>query len=48
MSVAQIVGPLIAGLMIQHQMLAGWALAAAGIAFAGWLVRMPEGIGARH
>jgi MFS family permease len=39
---------LIAGLMIQSQMLAGWALAAAGIACVGWMVRLPEGVGARH
>jgi DHA1 family tetracycline resistance protein-like MFS transporter len=48
MSVAQIVGPLIAGLMIQHQMLAGWALAAASIALGGCMVRLPENVGARH
>jgi MFS transporter, DHA1 family, tetracycline resistance protein len=41
-SVAQIIGPVIAGALIEHQMLSTWAVVAAVIAMAGWLVRMPE------
>lgn len=41
-SAAQIVGPTIAGLLIEHRLLALWAMAAAAIAFAGWLVKMPS------
>lgn len=41
-SVAQITGPLIAGFLIEHHLLEVWALAAAAVACAGWLVRMRE------
>jgi MFS family permease len=41
-SVAQITGPLIAGFLIEHHLLEAWALAAAAVACAGWLVRMRE------
>jgi MFS family permease len=41
-SVAQIIGPTVAGVLIDHRLLAVWALIAAAIAFAGWLVRMPD------
>ncbi len=41
-SIALIIGPLAGGFLIQHHLLAAWALVAAGVAFAGWLVRTPE------
>ena len=41
-SIAQILGPTLAGVLIDHRLLAVWALVAAGVAFVGWLVRMPE------
>jgi DHA1 family tetracycline resistance protein-like MFS transporter len=41
-SIALITGPLIAGVLIEHRLLALWALTAAGVALAGWLVRTPQ------
>lgn len=40
-SVAQITGPLIAGVLIDRHLLAVWALASALLATVGWLVRTP-------
>ena len=48
MSVAQITGPLLAGVLIENHLLTAWALAAAGVALAGWLVRLPKGPLATH
>lgn len=41
-SIALITGPVIAGLLIEHRLLALWALTASGVAAAGWLVRTPQ------
>jgi MFS transporter, DHA1 family, tetracycline resistance protein len=41
-SVAQIIGPTLAGLLIEHRLLTLWAVVAAAIAIAGWMVRMPS------
>jgi MFS transporter, DHA1 family, tetracycline resistance protein len=41
-SIAMITGPVIAGVLIQHQLLAIWALTAAAVAAAGCLVPTPE------
>ena len=41
-SVAQIAGPLLAGFLIDRQLLTTWALVAAGIGLGGWLVRSPK------
>jgi MFS family permease len=46
MSVAQIVGPVIAGVLIQNRLLAVWALAAGAVSATGWLVRSPEEVSA--
>ncbi len=40
-SVAQITGPLIAGMLIEHRLLATWGVAAAAVALAGWIVPTP-------
>ena len=40
-SVAQITGPLLAGVLIQHRLLATWGVVAAAVAFAGWIVPTP-------
>jgi MFS family permease len=37
-SIAQIIAPLLSGLLIEHDLLAAWALLAGGIAFLGFLV----------
>lgn len=37
-SVGQIVAPILAGLLIEHHLLTTWALVAAGIGGAGWLI----------
>lgn len=41
-SVGQIVAPVLAGILIDRQMLATWAFVAAAIALGGWLVPLPK------
>jgi MFS family permease len=41
-SVSQIIAPVIAGFLIQRMLLVEWALLAAGVSAAGWLIRAPE------
>jgi DHA1 family tetracycline resistance protein-like MFS transporter len=41
-SIALIVGPLIGGILIEHSLLAVWALVAATVAIGGWLVPAPD------
>jgi MFS transporter, DHA1 family, tetracycline resistance protein len=41
-SVAQIIGPLLAGFLIDRHLLTTWALVAATIGLCGWLVRSPR------
>lgn len=41
-SVAQIFAPVLAGFLIDHQLLTTWALIAAVIAAAGWMIPTPR------
>lgn len=41
-SVAQITAPVIAGFLINSDLLVAWALTAAGVAVIGWLIRTPH------
>jgi hypothetical protein len=41
-SFAQITGPVIAGILIQHRQLTVWALLAGCVAAVGWMVAAPE------
>ena len=40
-SISQIIAPVIAGSLIDHEQLGAWALATAGVAFLGMLVSLP-------
>ena len=40
-SIAQIIAPILAGVLIDRGLLTTWAMIAAGVAMAGWLVRTP-------
>jgi MFS family permease len=47
-SISQIVAPVIAGFLIQRMLLVEWALLAAGVSAAGWLIRAPEPVQVRQ